>query len=162
MSLALLLTLVLWTHPPVSDVTQHRYGVDGWVLEIRNDRFSGHTSCRVHRGRLSYERQALVFHLAQHVNTFDAAYRIDGGRLFLSRDDAADLAAQGFALSDDDLHNPSGGLVRIPASRLEGAKLAQIQVRPLARPLRFKLDGLGPTLAAAHRLGCEAIGVDAL
>jgi hypothetical protein len=135
-----------------------RYGVDGWVLELRADSFAGRTDCRLYRGHLSYERQAVVFHLSQRLGAFDAAYRIDGGRLMLARDDAADLAAQGFALSDDDLDNPSGGLVRIPARRLEGAKLVQIQARPGVRPLRFKLDGLGASLDALHRLGCGAIG----
>jgi hypothetical protein len=157
MSLALLLALALWPHHP-REVVQHRYGVDGWVLEIRKDSFSGDTRCRVQRGRLSYERQALVFHLPPRLNTFDAAYRIDAGPLILARDDAADLAAQGFALNDDDLANPSGGLVRIPARRLDGAKLVQIQPRPETRPLRFNLTGLAPTLAAAKQLGCDAIG----
>jgi hypothetical protein len=86
------------------------------VLELRTDSFAGRTDCRVRRGRLSYERQAQVVHLPARLNTFDAAYRIDGGRLMLARDAAADLAAQGFALSDDDLQNPSGGLVRISAA----------------------------------------------
>ena len=157
MSLALLLALALWPHHP-REVVQHRYGVDGWVLEIRKDSFSGDTRCRVQRGRLSYERQALVFHLPPRLNTFDAAYRIDAGPLILARDDAADLAAQGFALHDDDLANPSGGLVRIPARRLEGAKLVQIQTRPGVKPLRFRLYSLNAALDAAHRLGCGAIG----
>ena len=158
MSLALLLALVLWPHHRAPEVSVRRYGVDGWVLELRTDSFAGHTDCRVRRGRLSYERQALVVHLPRRLNSFDAAYRIDGGRLMLARDDAADLAAQGFALSDDSLDNPSGGLVRIPARRLEGAKLVQIQARPSVKPLRFSLDGLGDTIAAAHRLGCDRIG----
>jgi hypothetical protein len=158
MSLALLLALALLPYHPVSDVTVRRYGVDGWVLELRTDSFAGRTDCRVTRGHLSYERQAVVFHLPPRLATFDAAYRIDGGRLTPARDDAADLAAQGFALSDDDLDNPSGGLVRIPARRLEGAKLVQIQPRPGIKPLRFKLDGLGASLDAAHRLGCAEIG----
>jgi hypothetical protein len=158
MSLALLLALVLWPHHRAPEVSVRRYGVDGWVLELRTDSFAGHTDCRVRRGRLSYERQALVVHLPRRLNSFDAAYRIDGGRLMLARDDAADLAAQGFALSDDDLENPSGGLVRIPAGRLQGAQLVQIQPRPDVRPLRFRLNGLDDTIAAAHRLGCDRIG----
>lgn len=158
MSLALLLALVLLPHHPASDVTVRRYGVDGWVMELRTDSFAGRTQCRLNRGRLSYERQAVVFHLSQRLSTFDAAYRIDGGRLMLARDDAADLAAQGFALHDDDLANPSSGLVRIPARRLEGAKLVQIQTRPGVKPLRFRLYSLNAALDAAHRLGCGAIG----
>jgi len=161
MSLALLLALVLWPHHRAPEVIQHRYGVEGWVLEMRTDSFTHRTDCRVHRGRLAYERQAVVFHLPRRLNTFDAAYRIDGGPLVRSRDDAADLAAQGFALSDDDLANPSDGIVRIPAHRLEGAKLVQIQPRPDDRPLNFRLNGLAATVAAARRLGCAAIGVAA-
>jgi hypothetical protein len=160
MSLALLFALVLWPLHPAREVTVHRYGVVGWVLETRKDSFSGRVVCRLNRGRLSYERQALVFHLPPRLNTYDAAYRIDGGPLLLSRDDAADLATQGFALSDDDLANPSGGLVRIPTRRLGGAKLVQIQPRPNSRPLRFSLNGLAATLAAARQLGCDAIGTN--
>jgi len=158
MPLAPLLALVLWTYHPASDVIMHRYGVAGWILEMRTDSFAGRIECSVYRGRVSYERQALVFHLPGSVDTFDAAYRIDGGRTYLSRDDAEDIAAQGFVLRDDDLDNPSGGLVRIPSVRLEGAKLVQIQPRPNIKPILFRLDGLGAAVAAARQLGCNVIG----
>jgi hypothetical protein len=160
MSLALMLALALLPYHPTSDVSVRRYGVEGWVLEMRTDRFAARTDCRVYRGRLSYERQAVVFHLPRWLGTFNAAYRIDGGQLLQARDDAADLAAQGFALSDDDLDNPSGGLVRIPGRRLEGAKQVQIQPRPEVKPIRFAVNGLGPTLEAARRLGCAEIGTE--
>jgi hypothetical protein len=157
MSLALLLALALWPFHPGGDPIHH-IRIGGWALETRTDRFTGRVDCRLFRGSAFYVRQAVVFHLPPRVDTFDAAYRVDAGRVFLSRADAADLANQGFALHDDDLNNPSGGLVRIPASRLEGAALVWIQPGPNARPVRFKVSGLSLAVQSARDHGCTIIG----
>ena len=128
--------------------------VDGWTLRIQGDRFTGARRCQLSRGAMDYQRQALVFHLSARIDTAGAVYRIDGGPAVAAASDEPELAAQGFALHDDDLDNPSGGLVRIPVHRLTGAGEVQIEPAPGRRPIKFKIGGLAGALAAARQAGC--------
>ena len=159
MPLALLLALAIWPfHGPDPAPARHQR-VAGWEVETHRDRFTGHLTCQVKKGRISLARQAVVFHFPVRIDTFDAAYRIDGGPLYLARDDAADLAAMGFGLHDDDnLDNPSGGIVRIPASRLAGAHWVRIEAGPYAKAYRFTLAGLDAAIDAATSRGCDSFG----
>ena len=128
--------------------------VEGWTLKARLDRFSGERSCTLSRGRIDYQRQALVFHMAAGANTVAARYRIDGAAPVPARADEAELAGLGFALHNDDLDNPSGGLVRIPVHRLTSAGEVQIEAAPGRTPVKFKIGGLSAALQAAHGAGC--------
>lgn len=105
---------------------------------------------------MDYERGALVIHLSPNADTFDAVYRIDGGAPRPVRADAMELASLGFALHNDDLSNPTGGLVRIPARTLAGASQVAVQIRPGAPVHRFPVDALAPALEAARAAGCGA------
>ena len=128
--------------------------VDGWTLKTRLDRFAGERSCALSRGRIDYVRQALVFHLPARVDTAAALYRIDGAAPVGVRADEAELASLGFNLHNDDLDNPSGGLVRIPVHRLAGAAEVEIEAAPGRRPVKFKIGGLSAALDAARGAGC--------
>lgn len=140
-----------WLHP---DIKVERRHVGGWALKVETDRFTGRLTCSLSKPGIRYERQTLVFQLSRGTNTFDAAYRVDDAPAVSSRSDALELAHQGFALHDDDLANPSGGMVRIPMDRLSGAQTVKIQARPNVMPIRFKVDGLSEALSAAKAMGC--------
>ena len=140
---------------------EYRTKVDGWILEWRRDGFSQRQACRLHRGAVTYERQALTFRLSRRVDTASAAYRIDNGRPFFARDDALDLVRLGFALHDDDLANPSGGVVRIPIAKLEGARWVVIEPEPQAPRTRFAVEGFSAALVGARsRCAEEDFGRD--
>ena len=140
---------VPWPH---SSEVSH---VGGWVLKAHLDRFAGERSCTLSRGRIDYQRQALVFRLPARVDTDAALYRIDGGEPIAVRADEAELAGLGFALHNDDLDNPSGGLVRIPVHRLASAGAVQIEAAPGRRPVKFRIGGLAAALDAARAAGCS-------
>jgi hypothetical protein len=128
--------------------------VAGWVVSVRADGFTGRVACDLHKPRIEYRRSALVIRLGRHLNTADIAYRIDGGPPIWTRSDEMELARLGFALGGDSLTNPSGGLVRIPARRLQAARVVAIQPRPWKAPIQFDVAGLGPALDAATKAGC--------
>ena len=130
--------------------SEHRANIAGWTLEWRRDAFRERQACRLHRGAVDYTRQALVFRLPRSVDTSSAVYRIDDGQPLLSRDDAADIARLGFALHDDDLANPSGGAVRIVASKLKSARTVVVEAKPYGSKARFTVEGLSAALTAAH------------
>jgi hypothetical protein len=140
-----------WSNPPTHVERSH---VGRWRLLVTTDRFTGHLTCTLSRSHVRYERRALVFQLPPRLNTFDAAYSVDGGPPVAASSDAMELAHLGFALHDDDLANPSGGLVRIPERRLEDGKVVKIQSRPNVSPITFKIDGFDPALKAARDEGC--------
>lgn len=140
---------VPWPHGAA--VVSH---VGDWTLKTRLDRFAGERSCTLSRGRIDYQRQALVFRLSTHTDTAAALYRIDGAEPVAVRADEAELASLGFALHNDDLDNPSGGLVRIPAHRLATAGEVQIEAGPGRGPVKFKIGGLAAALDAARAAGC--------
>jgi hypothetical protein len=135
---------------------EHHTKIAGWTLDWRNDPFSQRQICRLHRGAVDYERQALVFHLPRQVDTSIAAYRIDGAPALFARNDAADLARLGFALHDDDLANSSAGVVRIVLQRLKGARNVVIEPKPFGARFRFTVEGLDSALAEARSRCADA------
>lgn len=151
--IALLSFPLPWKHaaPAPGAVPGH---VEGWALRVQADRFTGAHSCRLFRGAMDVQRQALVVHLPTRLDTAGAVYRVDGGPTVPAVADDGELAGMGFALHNDDLDNPSGGLVRIPLRRLAAAGEVQIEPAPGRRPLKFKLGGLAAALAAARQAGC--------
>lgn len=151
--LALHLTLP-WNHagarrPPVSHASVWRANVDGWTLDIHQDRFTYRRVCTLHRDHIHYERRTLVFHLPPQADTSRADYRIDNGTPHWVSEDAMDLARLGFALHDDSLDNPSGGVVRITLARLAGGGQVAIETRPFGSWRRFNARGIQTALAYA-------------
>jgi hypothetical protein len=149
---ALLITLTA-AHGPVTVLKQR---VANWTLVVTRDAFRNQAQCTLSRGHVFYQRSALVFQLSRHVDTFDAVYRVDARDPVSVRDDTSELAELGFALHQNDLDNPSGGLVRIPLGRLENASHVDIQASPGKRPIRLAIDGLAAALTAAQAECTEA------
>jgi hypothetical protein len=155
-TLALAMMIPLAAHAAGTRPQSRRLGA--WAMVVRNDPFSGYRACRLGSGPVDYRRQALVFHLSHRTDTSGAVYRIDDGPPIWARSDAATLAHLGFALHADDLANPSGGLVRIPAARLAGAK--QVRIEAKGRVHAFRIAGFEAALAAARSLGCTEEAFD--
>jgi hypothetical protein len=150
--LAAMLSLPWLGHP--SDVRREHHRVGPWSLTVIHQSFAGRTQCRLDAPGVDYVRGAVELHLSPRADTFDAVYRIDGGPPRSVRADALEIASLGFALHRDDLWNPSGGLVRIPAHALAGAAQVAVQTRPGAGIHRFRVDGLTQALEAARNAGC--------
>lgn len=125
-----------------------------WKLTVRHDVFAGGVSCGLVNGRLGYERGALIVRLPRSTDTSAALYRIDGGSAMAAANDYSSLAVLGFAVWQDNLRNPSGGLVRIPASKIATARELTLEAAPSSRVWNFPLDGLPAALAAWKDAGC--------
>jgi hypothetical protein len=151
LTLIMFLGLSGFGHSPSDGQTRH---VNGWTVRADSDRFTGQMICHLSRGRVGYEKQALVLHLPSHIDTSNAVYRIDGGQPDWVRDDEMELARLGFALHDDNLNNPSGGLVRIPERRVGSASAVSIETVTNRRPITVNIDGFAPALEAASKAGC--------
>lgn len=141
-----------WGHGTMKTV---RRRVAGWTLTVRKDSFSGRTLCRLSRGHAAYSRGALTLRLSARVNSAGAVYRVDGGPALRAEDDEMEIARLGFALHDDSLANPSGGLVRIPERRVLQARTVSIQAVPGRQPAVFRISGLAEALAAGQAAGCR-------
>jgi hypothetical protein len=146
---AQVLTIVALALPHGGDPSEFHSKVAGWTLEARKELFTGRQVCRLHRGMVEYQRRTLVFHLPQTADTSDAAYRIDDGAPYWVRFDQAALARRGFRLHDDDLQNPSGGIVRITLDRVGDARSVIIEPKPFGFWRRFTVQGIREALTAA-------------
>jgi len=150
--LALVTLLPFMSHYHEAHVRLWR--VQHWVVEVDTHRFTGDKSCWLVRGQVSYRRQALVFHFPVRLETTNAIYRVDAGEPRAARSDLVDLAKLGFELYAPSLDNPSGGLVRIPTMRLQGANSVWIQSQPGKYPVEFNIAGFSAALDAARAAGC--------
>ena len=154
--LPLLLAAMLAAHPHperASDLaTNRRFG--DWRLVVRNDAFAQVMHCRLTAPRMDYRRGALEFHFASNVDTSDAVYRVDSGPAVRTTGELMEIAGRGFRIHDDNLFNPSGGVVRVPQTQLAGANAVEIEAAWGRRPVRFKLGQLDEALAAATTAGC--------
>lgn len=144
------------TPPHRSEVVR----VGDWRLTVHREAFTGAVTCRLARRWMEFRRQTLIIHLPTRVDSSAAVYRIDQGSPFWVRQDQMRMARLGFALDNDNLDNPSGGLVRIPAERLVGARLVFIEAVANTRPYMFRIDGLDVALARAGQFGCGGGGFD--
>jgi len=135
---------------------QHVTHAGAWRLSTQYDRFADRTACSLQAPHAHYERHAVVFSFSGRTDTSAAVYRVDDGPPMTASDDEMELARLGFAVHQDDLNNPSGGLVRIPQSKLGGARTVSIQPRPRGPATKFDVEGLGDALAAAAKAGCVA------
>ena len=127
----------------------------GWRLSVSSNSFSAERSCTLRARGLQYRRRSVVFAFRPDTATDAAAYRVDGGPLVRAQDDAPLLAQRGFALSMDDLRNPSGAVVRIPVERLSGASTVRIDPDARGRPVTFRIVGLKNALDQAAVAGCD-------
>ncbi len=153
-----LLPMLIWLpfgHPaPKPTKVLKTTHIGAWTLTVKSDPFAGQAGCRLTNGRQSYERGALVIQLPRKINTADAVYRIDGGPPMFASWDQPALASLGFALEEDNLDNPSGGLVRIPVTKVASAKAIKVEARPRDKMWKFSLVGFDAALAAAKQAGC--------
>jgi hypothetical protein len=148
------LSLPFAGHPRDEHTQHHRFGP--WSLSVTHERFAGEVKCKLAAHGADFEREAVVIRLGGGVDTSGAMYRVDGGPPRSVQADAMELAGMGFALHQDALANPSGGLVRIPVHLLSGARQVSVQARPGGPVLRYRLDGLDVALDAARTEGCGA------
>ena len=149
--MALLLLPPVFGHGAEDHATRR---VGAWTVQARTDRFTHHATCQLRESKVRYARQALVFQLPGKLDTSDAVYRIDDGPVMSVRNDAMELARLGFALHNDDLSNPSGGLVTVPAHRLAGARTVRIEAGNHGAVYRYRIDGIDQALEAGRALGC--------
>ena len=156
LALAVALLLPGSAHPTPSP-TQDRH-IGSWTLKITNDAFAGRRSCQLFAHRLEYGRGALILHLPRTVDTSAAVYRIDGGEPVDTRSEQMEIARDGFTIDEDSLANPSGGLVRIPETRVLSGHTVQIEASAKGKIFLFRIDGLGAALDAARQAGCPPDG----
>jgi hypothetical protein len=130
--------------------------IGGWTLRVHRDPFAGTQACSLTRGRASYEQGTVVFRLSSRTDSAAAVYRIDSGPPTPVVADQMAIAKLDLPVWQDDLANPSGGMVRIPAAKLAGASLVRIEARRGGRVWRVRIDDLGPALQEAAKAGCAA------
>ena len=139
-------------HIPQPQGWPRHYGE--WTLNVRTDSFTTGHVCKLTRPGIDYQRQTVILHLPARTDTTNAVYRIDAGPPVEARADDLQIVRLGFALQDDDLQNPSGGVIRIPVTRLVGARSVRVETAAFSRSRKFDLDGLDAALAAANAANC--------
>jgi hypothetical protein len=147
----LLLFSMPWSHHGPGNLHRH---IGAWTLRTNTDRFSGVLSCRLSAHDVEYGRGALVFHLPERIDTSTAIYRVDAGAPVWVSTEMMEMARRGFALNQDDLANPSGGLVRVPEERVTNARTVMVEAGKRGWVTSFKIDGFAAALAAARAAGC--------
>lgn len=158
-SAILLVAMLLSSQPAKPRFIHDRHErVASWTLRIHTDSFAEKVTCRLFKHRIRRERDALSFELGRRVRSFGAVYRIDDKPPRKASDDAADLAHMGLALANDDLGNPSGGLVHIPLAQLSGARTVTIEVK--RKFTTFSLGGLSEAVEAAKKASCSSNSFD--
>ena len=156
------LHLPAWLGHPVEFSAPHRPGnvtrsrLGRWVLVAKRDPFSGAITCTLRGERMSVAHSALTFEFSSRADTYDAAYRLDAGPAIPWRASAMTLAASGVRFDTGDAANPSGGLVSLPLGVVAGARTVWVRPSPKAHAVAFKIEDLGPALAAAKSAGCGA------
>jgi hypothetical protein len=154
LSLVLTLALALWPFQERGPLVRRSH-VDGWALATARDRFTGGVVCRLWRGRTSYARGAVLFRFSPEADTSNAAYKVDNGPVKLVASQAAAPPYISAAVREEDLINPSDGVVRIPVADLRGGRVVSIEAQPYGAPTRFRIDGLEAALSAAAAAGCN-------
>jgi hypothetical protein len=146
-----------FTHPHAPDAQPYRQRIGAWTLSATRYEFAGAVKCELTSRHARYERGALVLRLPERIDTSGAVYRIDGGAPHWTSQDAFQLAKLGFRLSEDNLDNPSEGLVRIPAPS-DDIRSVAVQTSAGGRLRTFTVNGLGAALYVAKGVGCTAFG----
>ena len=151
-----ILALAFWSaagrHP--REISHERVRADHWTVDVRRDSFTGETQCVLRGPDVTLSHQVLTFRFRPSVDTANALFRADLGpvrNVGLMGPEAAGLGAR---LSSDDLGNPSGGRVHIPAHYLRSTKSVRIRPNPRGNDKVFDLGGLDAAVAAANQKGC--------
>lgn len=144
--------------PPPRPVKTFEERFGAWRVDYREDAFTGGRTCTVFAGRtpghaaVSLDRDRLVFHFSDTVETRDAWFRADDGP---PRSAAARLLPKLYRYSRvANVDSGTGGLVFIPAAVLTGARFVDIRPNEGARAKRFDLSRLPDALAGARVRGC--------
>lgn len=132
--------------------------VAGWTYEVDQDPFTYLKSCRLYRRGVTYTHETLTFHLPPWIDTSEAIYRIDNAAAQPWRASATELAAKGVTLQRDDLRNPSGSVVPIPARQLVDANVVTIRPSQTGSLVQFRVDGFSRAITAARSAGCTPDG----
>jgi hypothetical protein len=142
--------------PVVARDRVDRYGIDGWIVTLRHDGFTGLVTCtmRSSDGRMLYQPGAIGFQLGRRRDTLDAWYRLDVGPALRWRDRYPALIAADVAIDGSGLDNPTGGTVWLPEADVARVQEVTIRSTRKARPQTFHLGGFAPLRDAAQRLGC--------
>jgi hypothetical protein len=137
-----------------------RYAQDGWTLEIRRDRFSERTICRLSGRNLAYQPGALGFATRARLGVADAWYRIDNGAPRSWRDLYPKLYADGIQIETGGIEDPTRGIVWLPLAVVQGAREVRIETeaRGRRRISRFRLRSFAVMYEASLRLGCSSDG----
>lgn len=141
--------------PHRGDVQQNRERIEGWRLEVAQDRFDGRTRCELRRGAVSVRHGVASFTFGRATPTAAAEFRIDAGPPQKAADVAEEAAGLGAAIAGDDLRNPSGGRVAIPLRLLTQARQVSIRPHPRSAHRDFDLGGLDTALARGQVQGCD-------
>jgi hypothetical protein len=142
-----------FAHHHAADAQPYRQRIGAWTLDATRYQFAGEVKCELTSRHARYERGALVLSLPERIDTSTAVDTVDGGAPHWTSQDAFPLAKLGFRLSEDDLDNPSEGLVRIPAPS-DDIRSVAVQTSAGGRPRTFTVNGLGAALYVAKGMGC--------
>jgi hypothetical protein len=130
--------------------------IDGWRLEVRQDRFTGKALCTLERDHVAYDHGVVTFAFGRQVDTASATYRLDGGPVRRAGDVAVEAAGMGVRFDTQNLANPSNGEVHIPARELGEAHKIYIRANTRMTHRIFDLTGLPAALDAARSRNCDA------
>lgn len=145
--------------PPPRPVKTYEERFGAWRADYHQDAFTGGLTCTVFAGRtprhadVSLDRDRLVFHFPDRIETRDAWFRADDGP---PQSAAANLLPKLYRYSRvANVDSGTGGLVFIPADSLGRARYVDIRPNAGERPRRFDLSGLPLALQGARARGCQ-------
>lgn len=137
------------------------YQLDGWVMTIQTDGFTGQPRCHLYspktlfQGRITYEGGALGFVFDEDRNTQNAWYRVDQAHAKRWQDVYPQLVRLRVPLEGGSLDNPTGGVVLLPETEVASAQEVSIRLSETESPKRFRLKGFEAAKAAALANGCD-------
>jgi hypothetical protein len=147
----------LWPH---NETQTMRYSDHGWRAEVKTDRFTNSTTCRLKRGSISVQDGMVVFGLGDKANTARAVYRLDSGQAHSVHTISSDAVTDGRPIALVHLDNPSGGKVFMPFSILETTNKVYIRASADEQPRAFDIRGLGQAAAALiAKTSCDPLNI---
>jgi hypothetical protein len=138
------------------DGTRFRAAVSRWLVDVRQDSFTGVRACsvRTRNNRLVATPLVLGMRLVGHRDMREAWIRVDGGRAMPWRDLLPELARLGVEIDGRDMAAPTDGWVWIPHSALAQARMVQLRWAPQKRVRQIDVTGVGAALDVARARGC--------
>jgi hypothetical protein len=134
--------------------SQRLYKLGPWLIAVHPDRFAETTTCQLHTGNVSLQRDTLIFRVAPQGDTTTAVFRIDSGPPHRVAETFDAVEARGFFPQRGWVVDPNGGEAALPVSSVSGARTVAIRVSPKRHPHVFKVARLPEAEAAAKALGC--------